>query len=307
METGLVIKSTGSWFTVKRQDGLVISCKIKGSFRTRGIRNTNPVAVGDHVRFVIKAEHGIIQEIDPRRNYIIRKSSNLSKENQIIAANIDQVLLVITLVLPRISTEFIDRFLVTAEAYSIPPILIFNKIDLYDNRKTKELKEIISVYKMAGYKSIKISATERINLEELKTIIKDKISLIAGHSGVGKSAILNALDNNLNLRTESVSKSHKTGKHTTTHAEMHSFGFGGCVIDTPGIKGFGLVDFEKEEIYHYFPEIFKASKDCEYNNCSHTHEINCAIKSSLEKGLISKSRYISYLRILEDKGEKYRS
>lgn len=307
METGLVIKSTGSWFTVKRQDGLVISCKIKGSFRTRGIRNTNPVAVGDHVRFVIKAEHGIIQEIDPRRNYIIRKSSNLSKENQIIAANIDQVLLVITLVLPRISTEFIDRFLVTAEAYSIPPILIFNKIDLYDNRKTKELKEIISVYTMAGYKSIKISATERINLEELKTIIKDKISLIAGHSGVGKSAILNALDNNLNLRTESVSKSHKTGKHTTTHAEMHSFGFGGCVIDTPGIKGFGLVDFEKEEIYHYFPEIFKASKDCEYNNCSHTHEINCAIKSSLEKGLISKSRYISYLRILEDKGEKYRS
>lgn len=307
METGLIIKSTGSWFTVKKQDGLVISCKIKGSFRIRGIRNTNPVAVGDHVRFVIKGEHGIIQEIYPRRNYIIRKSSNLSKENQIIASNIDQVLLVITLVLPRISTEFIDRFLVTAEAYSIPSILIFNKIDLYDNRKTKELKEIRSVYTMAGYKSIKISATERINLEELKTIIKNKISLIAGHSGVGKSAILNALDNNLNLRTESVSKLHKTGKHTTTYAEMHALDFGGYVIDTPGIKGFGLVDFEKEEIYHYFPEIFKASKDCEYNNCSHTHEINCAVKNSLEKGLISKSRYISYLRILEDKSEKYRS
>ena len=307
METGLVIKSTGSWFTVRKQDGLVINCKIKGSFRTRGIRNTNPVAVGDHVNLIIDGDYGVIREIYPRKNYIIRKSPNLSKETQIIAANIDQALLVITLIFPKLSTEFIDRFLVTAEAYRIPSILIFNKTDLYDEQKMKELQMIKSVYEGVGYKTIKISAVERTNLEKIKELMKDKISLIAGQSGVGKSTILNAIDPNLNLRTENISKSHKTGKHTTTYAEMHFLGFGGSVIDTPGIKGFGLVDFEKEEIYHFFPEIFKVSKDCEYNNCSHTHEINCAVKNSLEKGLISETRYRNYLRILEDKGKKYRS
>ncbi len=307
MEKGLVIKSTGSWFTVRKKDGLVINCKIKGSFRTRGIRNTNPVAVGDHVNLIIDGDHGVIQEIDPRKNYIIRKSPNLSKETQIIAANIDQALLVVTLVFPKLSTEFIDRFLVTAEAYRIPSILIFNKTDLYDERKMKELQMIKSVYEGVGYKTIKISAVERTNLEKIKDLMKSKISLIAGQSGVGKSTILNAIDPNLNLRTENISKSHKTGKHTTTYAEMHFLGFGGSVIDTPGIKGFGLVDFEKEEIYHFFPEIFKVSKDCEYNNCSHTHETNCAVKNSLEKGLISETRYRNYLRILEDKGNKYRS
>ncbi len=306
METGLVIKSTGSWFTVRKQDGSVINCRIRGSFRTRGIRNTNPVAVGDYVHLIIDGEHGIIKEIDPRKNYIIRKSPNLSKETQIIAANIDQALLVVTLVFPNISTEFIDRFLVTAEAYSIPSILIFNKTDLYDEKKIKELQKVKSVYEGAGYKSIKISAVERKNLEKIKYLLKDKISLIAGQSGVGKSTILNAIDSNLNLRTENISKSHKTGKHTTTFAEMHFLNFGGSVIDTPGIKGFGLVDFEREEIYHYFPEIFKASKNCEYNNCSHTHETNCAVKKSLKKGLISETRYRNYLRILDDKGKKYR-
>jgi len=306
LETGLVIKSTGSWFTVRKQDGLVINCKIKGSFRTRGIRNTNPVAVGDHVNLIIDGAHGIITEIDTRKNYIIRKSSNLSKETQIIAANIDQALLVATLVFPKLSTEFIDRFLVTAEAYRIPSIIIFNKTDLYDEQKMEELRMIKSVYEGAGYKTITTSAVERTNLEKIKDLMKSKISLIAGQSGVGKSTILNAIDSNLNLRTENVSRSHKTGKHTTTYAEMHFLDFGGSVIDTPGIKGFGLVDFEKEEIYHYFPEIFKASKNCEYNNCSHTHETNCAVKNSLEKGLISETRYRNYLRILEDKGKKYR-
>lgn len=306
METGLVIKSTGSWFTVRKQDGLVINCKIKGSFRTRGIRNTNPVAVGDHVNLIIDGAHGIITEIDTRKNYIIRKSSNLSKETQIIAANIDQALLVATLVFPKLSTEFIDRFLVTAEAYRIPSIIIFNKTDLYDEQKMEELRMIKSVYEGAGYKTITTSAVERTNLEKIKDLMKSKISLIAGQSGVGKSTILNAIDSNLNLRTENISRSHKTGKHTTTYAEMHFLDFGGSVIDTPGIKGFGLVDFEKEEIYHYFPEIFKASKNCEYNNCSHTHETNCAVKNSLEKGLISETRYRNYLRILEDKGKKYR-
>lgn len=306
MKKGLVIKSTGSWFTVKKQDGLVINCKIKGSFRIRGIRNTNPVAVGDHVSLIVDGGHGVIQEIEPRKNYIIRKSPNLSKETQIIAANIDQALLVITLVFPKLSTEFIDRFLVTAEAYRIPSILIFNKTDLYDEQKMKELQMIKSVYERAGYKTIKISAVERINLEKIKDLMKSKISLIAGQSGVGKSTILNAIDSNLNIKTENISKSHKTGKHTTTFAEMHFLGFGGSVIDTPGIKGFGLVDFEKEEIYHFFPEIFKASKDCEYHNCSHTHEINCAVKNSVEKGVISETRYRNYLRILEDKGKKYR-
>ena len=306
METGLVIKSTGSWFTVRKQDGLVINCKIKGSFRTRGLRNTNPVAVGDHVNLIIDGAHGIITEIDTRKNYIIRKSSNLSKETQIIAANIDQALLVATLVFPKLSTEFIDRFLVTAEAYRIPSIIIFNKTDLYDEQKMEELRMIKSVYEGAGYKTITTSAVERTNLEKIKDLMKSKISLIAGQSGVGKSTILNAIDSNLNLRTENVSRSHKTGKHTTTYAEMHFLDFGGSVIDTPGIKGFGLVDFEKEEIYHYFPEIFKASKNCEYNNCSHTHETNCAVKNSLEKGLISETRYRNYLRILEDKGKKYR-
>jgi len=306
LETGLVIKSTGSWFTVRKQDGLVINCKIKGSFRTRGIRNTNPVAVGDHVNLMIDGDHGIIQEIAPRKNYIIRKSPNLSKETQIIAANIDQALLVVTFVFPKLSTEFIDRFLVTAEAYRIPSILIFNKTDLYGEQKMEELRMIKSVYEEAGYKTIKISAVERINLEKIKDLMKGKISLIAGQSGVGKSTILNAIDPNLNLRTENISRSHKTGKHTTTFAEMHFLGFGGSVIDTPGIKGFGLVDFEKEEIYHYFPEIFKASKNCEYNNCSHTHEMNCAVKNSLENGIISETRYRNYIRILEDKGKKYR-
>jgi len=306
LETGLVIKSTGSWFTVRKQDGLVINCKIKGSFRTRGIRNTNPVAVGDHVNLMIDGNHGIIQEIAPRKNYIIRKSPNLSKETQIIAANIDQALLVVTFVFPKLSTEFIDRFLVTAEAYRIPSILIFNKTDLYGEQKMEELRMIKSVYEGAGYKTIKISAVERINLEKIKDLMKGKISLIAGQSGVGKSTILNAIDPNLNLRTENISRSHKTGKHTTTFAEMHFLGFGGSVIDTPGIKGFGLVDFEKEEIYHYFPEIFKASKNCEYNNCSHTHEMNCAVKNSLENGIISETRYRNYIRILEDKGKKYR-
>jgi ribosome biogenesis GTPase len=306
LETGLIIKSTGSWFAVRKQDGLVINCKIKGSFRTMGIRNTNPVAVGDHVSLMVDGGHGIIRKIEPRKNYIIRKSPNLSKETQIIAANIDQALLVVTLVFPKLSTEFIDRFLVTAEAYRIPSILIFNKTDLYDEQKLKELEMIRSVYEEAGYKTIKISATDRTNLEKIKNLMKDKINLIAGQSGVGKSTILNAIDSNLKLRTEKISKSHKTGKHTTTYAEMHFLGFGGSAIDTPGIKGFGLVDFEKEEIYHYFPEIFKASKNCEYNNCSHTHETNCAVKKSVEKGEISKTRYRNYLRILEDKGEKYR-
>lgn len=307
MNKGLVIKSTGSWVTVRNHEGNVISCKIKGSFRTKGIRNTNPVAVGDLVYFKMEMDHGIILKIEPRKNYIIRKSPNLSKETQIIASNIDQLLLVVTIILPPISTEFIDRVLITAEAYSIPSILIFNKLDIYNETEKEKLKKYKSVYENAGYKCIEVSAVEKINLSAIKGLMKEKVNLIAGQSGVGKSTILNAVDSNLNLKTRDISRSHKTGRHTTTFSEMHFFNFGGSVIDTPGIKGFGLVDFEKEEIYHYFPEIFKVSGNCKYNNCSHTHETDCAVKKSVEEGLISETRYRNYLRILKDKGNKYRN
>lgn len=306
MEKGLVIKSTGSWISVKMENGDEINCKIKGKFRTNDIRNTNPVAVGDRVHIINEGDYGIIIKIEPRTNYIIRKSTKLSKETQIIASNIDQLLLVTTIVTPEISTLFLDRILMTAEAYNIPSFLVFNKLDIYKEDEKEKLNEIINVYKTAGYDCYIISAFNGTNLHYIKNLIKGKVSLIAGQSGVGKSTILNAVDPDLNLKTRDVSKSHQTGKHTTTFSEMHLLESGGSVIDTPGIKGFGLVDFKKEEIYHFFPEIFNASRNCRFNNCSHTHEADCAVKKSLETGSVSQMRYNNYISIYRDKEDKYR-
>ncbi len=308
MKQGTVIKTTGSWHLVRYMDR-DISCKIKGKFRIKGIRTTNPVAVGDHVKFELPddEENGIITEVLERKNYIIRKASNLSKESHLLAANVDQAFLLITLKYPETTNEFIDRFLVTSEAYHIPTILVFNKTDLYDQELSEKLREYISIYSTIGYTCIESSVKEFKNIDALKKMMRGKISLIAGNSGVGKSSLLNSMDKNLNLKTGDISIYHKTGKHTTTFPQMFELGDGGFVIDTPGIRGFGLIDFEKNEIGLYFPEIFKLSKNCQYYNCTHTHEPNCAVKKALETGNLAQSRYKSYINIYTDDNEKYRS
>ena len=274
----------------------------------KGIKTTNPVAVGDHVSFESSADdkEGIITSIKERKNYIIRKSSNLSKESQILAANIDQALLIATVAYPKTHTEFIDRFLITAEAYNIPALLVFNKLDLYDEEQRDILAEWMDIYENIGYRCLVTSVTKKIHKEELKKNLKDKISLIAGNSGVGKSSLVNMLDPALQLKTNEISDYHQAGKHTTTFAEMHPLSFGGYIIDTPGIKGFGLIDMDKEELYHFFPEIFKISGNCQFYNCSHVHEPKCAVKKAVEEGTISYSRYQNYLNILHDNEEKYR-
>lgn len=307
MEKGLVIKSTGSWYTVKNGPA-IIKCKIKGKFRIKGITTTNPVTVGDIVNYKIISKNnvGIIIDIQERKNYIIRKASNLSREAHLIASNIDQAFLMFTLNFPETLLEFVDRFLVTAEAYHIPTILIINKIDLYDNQTLEKLKSVKEIYLNAGYKCYETSVTKNINIDILKDLMKDKINVIAGNSGVGKSALINAINKNLNLKVEEISSYHKKGKHTTTFSEMFELEDGGYIIDTPGIKGFGLIDFEENEISLFFPEIFKTSKECQYYNCSHTHEPNCAVKEAVEKGTISMSRYKSYVNILNKDESKYR-
>jgi len=314
LKKGIVIKSTGSWYTVKTEEGNFIECRIKGNLRLKGIRSTNPIAVGDQVELTEKKEDnnadglsvGLISKIFPRKNYIIRKSPNLSKESHIIAANIDQAFLIVTIQFPVTTTTFIDRFLVSAEAYRIPCHVIFNKIDLFNEEQTALMNSLIKIYENAGYLCLKISAKMNLGIDDLKSMMANKTNVFSGHSGVGKSTIINILHPFGNLKTGEISEAHYSGKHTTTNSEMYEFEFGGFIIDTPGIKGFGVLEMEKEEISHYFPEIFKLLNECQYYNCTHTHEPHCAVKKSVEEGKIALSRYQSYLGLLEGE-EKYRN
>lgn len=305
---GLVIKNTGSWYQVKTDEGQLIECKIKGNFRLKGIRSTNPVAVGDRVQIIQNQEGtAFISEIEDRRNYIIRRASNLSKQSHILAANLDQCMLIITVNYPETTTIFIDRFLATAEAYRIPVKLIFNKIDVYDEDDTRYLNALIHLYTHIGYSCFKVSAKESIGIETLKKELVGKVTLLSGHSGVGKSTLINALLPGTETKTGAISSYHNKGMHTTTFSEMFPVEENGYIIDTPGIKGFGTFDMEEEEIGHYFPEIFQTSADCKYSNCTHRHEPGCAVRRAVEEHLISESRYTSYLNMLEDKEEgKYR-
>ena len=307
--TGLVIKNTGSWYLVRTDDGRDVECKVKGTFRLKGIRSTNPVAVGDRVR--ITGNPGgtaFITDIEERKNYIIRRSSNLSKQSHILAANLDQCMLVATVNYPETSTTFIDRFLATAEAYRIPTLILFNKIDLYDEDDTRYLDGLVHLYTTIGYPCIKVSALDGRGLDEVKDKLRGAITLFSGNSGVGKSTLLNALLPGTDARTGEISQAHNKGMHTTTFSEMYPVDdAGGYLIDTPGIKGFGTFDMEVEEIGHYFPEIFEASAECKYGNCTHRQEPGCAVLQAVEEHRISQSRYASYLSMLDDKEEgKYR-
>jgi len=305
---GVVLKSTGSWYQVRDLENReLFDCRIKGKFRVAGIKSTNPLAVGDFVEFELEEKderQGIIQAIEDRKNYIVRKSVNLSKRVHIIASNMDQALLVTTLAQPMTSTGFMDRFLATAEAYSIPTVIVFNKIDVYGEEELMELEYREAVYSAIGYKVLKTSATQGQGLEELKEILKGKTTLLSGHSGVGKSTLVNAIEPELDLRTGEVSHSHRKGQHTTTFAEMHPLTIGGDIIDTPGIKGFGMVNMEKEEISHFFPELFTLSKECRFHNCLHVNEPQCAVKKALEENKIAPTRYESYLNQLNDYDEE---
>ena len=305
---GLVIKNTGSWYTVRTDEGGNVECKIKGNFRLKGIRSTNPVAVGDRVAIVRNAEGtAFITDIEDRRNYIIRKSSNLSKQSHIIAANVDQAFLVVTVNYPQTSTTFIDRFLASAEAYRVPVVLLFNKTDILPPEDLEYQEMMIHLYETIGYKCLAVSALDENISATLQPLLKDKITLFSGNSGVGKSTLLNSLMPGLNLRTAEISEAHNTGMHTTTFSEMLPLPYGGWAIDTPGIKGFGTFDMEPEEICGYFKEIFEFSKGCRFRNCTHTHEPGCAVRKAVEDHYISESRYNSYLSMLEDKDEsKYR-
>ena len=304
---GLVVKNTGSWYTVRLDDGRLLDCKVKGNFRLRGIRSTNPVAVGDRVMVVPNQEGtAFITEIEDRRNYIIRKSINLSKQSHIIAANVDQALLVVTVTSPQTSTTFIDRFLASAEAYRVPVVLVFNKTDLLDADALHYQQMLIMLYETVGYECRPISAETGDGVEDLRPLLEGKITLLSGNSGVGKSTLINRLVPGANLRTAEISDAHQMGQHTTTFSEMIPIN-GGWVIDTPGIKGFGTFDMEPEELTGYFREIFRFSKDCRFSNCTHTHEPGCAVLQALENHYIAQSRYQSYLSMLNDKEEsKYR-
>lgn len=305
---GQIIKNTGSWYVVRTDDNQLINCKVKGNFRIKGIRTTNPVAVGDIVNLILTPDGtGFINAIQTRKNYIIRRASNLSKESHILAANIDCAFLVVSLRQPTTTTTFIDRFLATAEAYNIPATLVFNKCDTWDD-DDKELAEAMTyLYESIGYNVIHTSATENIGIDILIAAAKDKVSLFAGNSGVGKSSLINALIPGINLKVGEISDMHQTGTHTTTFSEIHQLPEGGQLIDIPGVKGFGTIDFDSAEVSHYFPEIFRKSKDCKYNNCTHTHEPGCAVLQALDEQLISQSRYTSYLSIMEDSNpDKYR-
>jgi ribosome biogenesis GTPase len=304
---GLVIKNTGSWYTVQTDDGQLIDCKVKGNFRLKGIRSTNPVAVGDRVTLVANNEGtAFITEIDDRRNYIIRKSINLSKQSHILAANVDLALLVVTVNYPQTSTTFIDRFLASAEAYRVPVVLVFNKTDQLDEDERRYQQMLITLYETVGYECRAISAVKGEGVDELRPLLQGKVTLLSGNSGVGKSTLINSLVPGVNLRTADISDAHNTGQHTTTFSEMIPLN-GGWLIDTPGIKGFGTFDMEPEELTSYFKEIFHFSKECRFSNCTHTHEPGCAVLKALEDHYIAQSRYQSYLSMMNDKEEgKYR-
>jgi ribosome biogenesis GTPase len=308
--TGVVIKSTGSWYVVRTETHKEYQCRIRGKFRIKGIKSTNPITVGDHVDFELEenSSNGIITNIHDRKNYIVRKSVNLSKQTHIIAANIDLAFLLITLDHPPTYTPFIDRFLATAEAYHIEVILLFNKIDKHDEVLAEQKEELLKIYRNIGYTCLEISATENINIDAVKELMLGKVSMFSGHSGVGKSTLINAIDPNLNLKTAEISTQHKQGQHTTTFAEMFALPTEpeSYIIDTPGIKGFGVVDFEQQEIGNYFPEFFALKKDCKFNNCLHVNEPNCAVKNALKNSQIAPSRYKSYLQLLAGEDENYR-
>jgi len=326
--TGTVYRSTGSWYEVKGDDNTFYSCRIKGKFRLHGIKSTNPIAVGDRVVFDLEKkgdeEIGIIKEIKERENYIVRKSVNLSKQTHIIAANIDQVFLLVTLNNPPTFTSFIDRFLVTAEAYHIPAVLVFNKVDTYNDDQSEPMVDpetgeemtamteldavrmLMHLYKEIDYRCIAISAETGKNVDEIKNLMQDKTSMFAGHSGAGKSTLANAVQPGLELKTKAISEQHRQGQHTTTFAEMFDLEFGARLIDTPGIKGFGVVDMEKEEVANYFPEIFERKQDCKFHNCLHVEEPRCAVKKAVDEGEIAFSRYESYLQIINGDEENHR-
>jgi ribosome biogenesis GTPase len=308
MESGIVIKSTGSRYAVRTTGGEVVPCTIRGKFRIKGIRATNPVAVGDHVRFERTEDHnsGIINFIEERSNYIIRKSSKLSKEYQLIAANVDITWLMISMTMPRTLTAFIDRVLVSAQAYRIPVILLFNKTDLYGSVEMAEMETLWSIYTSIGYRCMRLSLQTREGLGEVRREMTGKVNVITGNSGVGKSTLINVLDPTVRLKIGELSDYHGAGKHTTTFAELFDLQGGIRVIDTPGIRGFGMIDIDRSELFHFFPEIFKASKHCRYHNCIHMNEPGGQVKKEVEEGMISSFRYLNYLDMLEEEDEKYR-
>jgi ribosome biogenesis GTPase len=307
LKKGLIIKSTGNLCIVKSDEGDLINCVIKGSYRIKDIKATNPVTVGDKVYLSIDDKGtGKIIDIIERENYIIRRSSNLSKEYQLIAANIDQAWIIASLIKPKTFLEFIDRFLVSSETFRIPARIIFNKIDLYDKDLLKELDEMVDLYESVGYKCFKISAIKRINISEIELLMTGKVNLISGNSGVGKSTLINEINPEIKAKIGSISDHHEKGKHTTSFSQMFELVNGGYIIDTPGIKGFGIIDLDKDEIFHFFPEIFSKSAECKYYNCKHINEPGCAVKNAVESNQISLSRYESYLSIMEDNQEKYR-
>ncbi|MDR0560763.1 MAG: ribosome small subunit-dependent GTPase A [Prevotellaceae bacterium] len=305
--TGLIVKHTGSNYLVRGEDGNLYLSTTRGKLRLKDLKTTNPIAVGDNVAFLAVSEkEGVITEVLPRKNYIIRRSSNLSRQAHVLAANIDRVFLIVTLVQPETRYEFIDRFLVTAEAYKIPVWIVINKIDLLDTPDLQEYLEYFKqIYSGAGYTTLEVSAAKNINIDSIKSEISGKITLFSGNSGAGKSTLINRIAPDLHLKTGEISKAHNKGTHTTTFYEMFETN-GGFVIDSPGIKGFGLIDIDKSEIYHYFPEIFRASSGCKFGMCSHTHEPECAVKAAVESGEISESRYSGYLKILDGDDSKYR-
>ena len=305
---GLVIKNTGSWYTVKTDDGQLVESKIKGNFRLKGIRSTNPVAVGDHVEIAVNQEGtAFITSIDERRNYIVRKSQNLSKQSHILAANVDQAVLVVTVNYPQTSTIFIDRFLASAEAYRVPVVLVFNKTDRLSPDERRYQQAVCQLYDTIGYVCYEISAATGQGVDRLMPLLKDKITLLSGNSGVGKSTLINKILPHANLKTAEISDAHNTGMHTTTFSEMLALPEGGYLIDTPGIKGFGTFDIEPEELTSYFRDIFHFARDCKFSNCTHTHEPGCAVRQALADHYIAESRYQSYLSMRNDKDEnKYR-
>lgn len=306
---GTIIRTTGSWYTVKTDEGQLFECKVKGTFRLKGIRSTNPVAVGDVVTITpgVDGQTAFIDGIEDRRNYIIRRASNLSKQSHIIAANVDMAALVVTIAHPETSTTFIDRFLASAEAYRVPVLIIFNKTDLYDEAELKRLDALVALYRGIGYTCLACSATEGDGLDEVRAELQGKTTLLSGNSGVGKSTLLNLLVPEAEAKTADISVAHDMGMHTTTFSQMFFMPQGGALIDTPGIKGFGTFDMEREEVSHYFREIFSISDDCRFGNCTHTHEPGCAVLQAVAEGRIAESRFTSYLSMLEDKDEnRYR-